>query len=163
MSISKVGLVLSLGVMVVFSLSFSLENSYAQFIPIPPPGPSSSDNQQVQIGTTEATPPTIEFMTPTLKQGKNVFSVKVIGGSPIDFVQIKEASNGKIVATKMEQESGNVYKMLIDAQGPSKVIVIRAFDVNGRYSEAVKVYDVQSSPDVLGSIKDFFGGLIPSG
>jgi hypothetical protein len=163
MSTSNVCLVLSLGVMVVFSLSFGLDTSYAQFIPIPPPGPSSSDGQQVQLGTNETTPPTIEFMTPTLKQGKNVFSVKVLGGSPIDFVQMKVASNGKIVAAKMEQESGNVYKMLIDAQGPSKVVVIRAFDVNGRYSEAVKVYDVQSSPDVLGSIKDFFGGLIPSG
>jgi hypothetical protein len=147
--------------MVVLVAIFSQQSSFAQFIPVPPPGPSSATNTQAPGTTSNSSVPTIEFDTPTLKQGKNVFSVKVIGNAPIDYVQMKEASNGKIIATKMEPESGNVYKLLVDAQGPSKVIVIRAFDVNGRYAEAVKVYDVQGSADVLGSIKDFFGGLVP--
>ena len=94
-----------------------------------------------------------------MKQGKNVFTVKVIGGASIDLVQIKVASNGKIVATKMEPEGQNIYKLLVDAQGPSKVIVVRAFDINGRYAEAVKIYSVQQSSDLLAPLKDFFGGI----
>jgi hypothetical protein len=149
--------IISLIVVAVFS---SHQNSFAQFIPVPPPGPSSSSNTQQETSPASSVP-TVEFLTQSLKQGKNVFSVKVVGSAPIDYVQMKVASNGKIVATKMEPENGNIYKLLLDAQGPSKVVVIRAFDVNGRYSEAVKTYDVQASADVLGSIKDFFGGIMP--
>jgi hypothetical protein len=137
--------------------------SYSQFIPVPPPSgnpPPQVQNVQ-QNGTNSAisNPPSIDFLTPSLKEGKNVFSVKVVGSAPIQLVQIKQASGGKVIATKMSQEGLNIYKMLLDAQGPSKVIVIRAFDINGRYSEAVKLYDVQQSQDVIGSLKNFFGGL----
>lgn len=137
---------------------------YSQFIPIPPPGGNTQYQNienvtQSQSGPTITNPPTIDFVTQTLKQGKNVFSVKVTGSAPIQLVQIKLATGGKIVAIKMPQEGTDIYKMLVDAEPPSKVIVIRAFDVNGRYAEAVKQFDVQQSSDVIGSIKNFFGGL----
>lgn len=153
-------LALSIIPLILLAAFSSHQNSFAQFIPVPPPGPSNSSSIQ-QETSASSTVPTVEFQTQSLKQGKNVFSVKVVGSAPIDYVQMKVASNGKIIATKMEPENGNIYKVLLDAQGPSKVVVIRAFDINGRYAEAVKTYDVQSSGDVLGSIKDFFGGLMP--
>ena len=142
-----------------FAAFSSLNESSGQFIPIPPPGPNAPDSGQSQIKGDAATAPNIEFLTPSLKQGKNVFTVKVIGGASIDLVQIKQASNGKIIATKMEPEGKNIYKLLLDAQGPSKVIVIRAFDINGRYAEAVKIYNVQQSSDLLAPLKNFFGGI----
>jgi hypothetical protein len=152
---------ISFSILILFIIGTS-KPSYSQFIPIPPPSGNPPQVQNVQQNGTNSTipvPPVIEFLTPTLKQGKNVFSVKVVGSAPIQLVQIKQASDGKVVATKMTQEGSNTYKMLIDAQGPSKVIVIRAFDMNGRYSEAVKLYDVQQSQDVVGTLKNFFGGL----
>jgi hypothetical protein len=152
---------ITLSILILFMIGTS-KQSYSQFIPIPPPSGNPPQVQNVQQnGTTSAIPipPVIEFLTPSLKQGKNVFSVKVVGSAPIQLVQIKQASDGKVIATKMTQEGSNTYKMLIDAQGPSKVIVIRAFDMNGRYSEAVKLYDVQQSQDVVGTLKNFFGGL----
>jgi hypothetical protein len=137
----------------------NLNESSGQFIPIPPPGPNAPDSGQSQIKGDVATAPNIEFLTQSLKQGKNVFTVKVIGGASIDLVQIKQASNGKIIAAKMEPEGKNTYKFLVDAQSPSKVIVIRAFDINGRYAEAVKIYNVQQSSDLLAPLKNFFGGI----
>ena len=142
-----------------FSMFANLNVSSGQFIPIPPPGPNAPNSDQSQSKEDAATAPNIEFLTSSLKQGKNVFTVKVIGGASIDLVQIKVASNGKIVATKMEPEGQNIYKLLVDAQGPSKVIVVRAFDINGRYAEAVKIYSVQQSSDLLAPLKDFFGGI----
>lgn len=152
----------TLSILILFMTQAS-KPSYSQFIPVPPPSgnPAPQVQSVQQNGTNSAipVPPVIEFLTPTLKQGKNVFSVKVVGSAPIQLVQIKQASGGKVIATKMSEEGSNTYKMLLDAQGPSKVIVIRAFDINGRYAEAVKLYDVQQSQDVIGSLKNFFGGL----
>ena len=142
-----------------FAVFANLNESSGQFIPIPPPGPNAADSGQSQIKGDAATAPYIEFLTPSLKQGKNVFTVKVIGGASIDLVQMKQASNGKIVAAKMEPEGKNIYKLLVDAQGPSKVIVIRAFDINGRNAEAVKIYNVTQSSDLLAPLKNFFGGI----
>jgi hypothetical protein len=142
-----------------FSMFANLNESSGQFIPIPPPGPNTPNSDQSQIKGDVASAPNIEFLTQSLKQGKNVFTVKVIGGAPIDLVQIKLANNGKIVATKMEPEGKNTYKLLVDAQGPSKVIVIRAFDINGQYAEAVKIYNVQASSDLLAPLKNLFDGI----
>jgi len=152
----------TISVLILF-MTIASKPSYSQFIPVPPPSgnppPQVQNVQQNGTNSVIPTPPVIEFLTPSLKQGKNVFSVKVVGSAPIQLVQIKQASGGKVVTTKMTQEGSNTYKMLLDAQGPAKVIVIRAFDINGRYSEAVRLFDVQQSQDVIGSLKNFFGGL----
>src|SRR6476659_2841485 len=116
-------LIISIVICILFAVFANLNESNGQFIPIPPPGPNAPDSGQSQIKADVATAQNIEFLTPSLKQGKNVFTVKVIGGAPIDLVQIKLVSNGKIVATKMEPEGKNIYKLLVDAQDPSKVIV----------------------------------------
>lgn len=152
-------LIISIVICMLFVVLANLNESSGQFIPIPPPGPNTPNSDQSQTNGDVSKAPNIEFLTPSLKQGKNVFTVKVIGGAAIDLVQMKQASNGKIVATKMEPEGKNTYKLLVDAQSPSKVIVIRAFDINGRYAEAVKIYNVQQSSDLLAPLKNFFGGI----
>lgn len=152
---------LGLGVLTILTLLYSFNSSYAQFIPIPPPGPSNQGAQQNLQDPKDFGPSVIEFLTHDLREGKNVLKVKA-SGPALDFVQVKMADNGKVVASKMVSDGNNIYKFLVDAKPPSKVVVIRAFNTTGGYTEAVKVYDVQSSQEFFGSIKNFFGGLLRS-
>src|SRR5689334_6140342 len=97
----------TLSILILFMTEAS-QPSYSQFIPVPPPSgnqaPPIKNTQQNGSNSAVLLPPVIEFLTPTLKQGKNVFTVKVVGSVPIQLVQIKQASGGKVVATKMSEE-----------------------------------------------------------
>jgi hypothetical protein len=152
-------LLIAAGVIMMFQF-FNTPSAQGQFIPLPPPGPDSQPAQQKQIGKYDSMPPTIEFLTTSLRQGKNVIKVKVLDDAPIDFVQIKEAINGKVIANEMVADPNNIYKFLIDVTSPSKIIVVRAFDINGNYSETVKKFDVPVSSNLIDSIRDFFGGIL---
>ena len=121
---------------------FSSQPAQAQFIHSPPPGSDSQPSHPRQVGKYNSIPPDIEFLTTSLRQGKNVIKVKVLDDAPIDFVQIKEAKNGKVIADRMVANPNNVYKSLIDVESSSKVIVVLAFDINGNYSEVAKKFDV---------------------
>lgn len=138
---------------------FNTQPVQAQFIPLPPPGSDSQPSQQKQVGKYDSNPPDIEFLTTSLRQGKNVIKVKVLDDAPIDFVQIKEAKNGDVIADKMVADPNNIYKSLIDVESSSKVIVVRAFDINGNYSEVAKKFDVPTSSNLIDSLRDFFGGI----
>ena len=140
---------------------FNSQPAQAQFIPLPPPGSDSQPSHPRQIGKYDSNPPDIEFLTTSLRQGKNVIKVKVLDDAPIDFVQIKEANNGKVIADKMVADPNNIYKSLINVESSSKVIEIRAFDINGNYSEVAKKFDVPMSSNLIDSIRDFFGGIFP--
>ena len=61
----------------------------------------------------------------------------------------------------MVADPNNIYKSLIDVESSSKVIEIRAFDINGNYSEVAKKFDVPMSSNLIDSIRDFFGGIFP--
>jgi hypothetical protein len=140
---------------------FNSQPAQAQFIPLPPPGSDSQPPHPGKVGKYDSIPPDIEFLTTSLRQGKNVIKVKVLDDAPIDFVQIKEANNGKVIADKMVADPNNIYKSLIDVESSSKVIVVRAFDINGNYSELAKKFDVPISSNLIDSIRDFFGGIFP--
>ena len=59
----------------------------------------------------------------------------------------------------MVADPNNIYKSLIDVESSSKVIVVRAFDINGNYSEVAKKFDVPTSSNLIDSLRDFFGGI----
>jgi hypothetical protein len=141
---------------------FNLQISQAQFIPLPPPGPDSRPSQIRQAGHYDPVQPVIEFLTTSLKQGKNVFKVKILDDAPIDYVLIKEVNNHKVISDKMLADPNNIYKSLVTADSPSKVVVITALDLNGNYTEAVKKFDIQTSPDLVDSIKSFFHKVFPA-
>ena len=61
----------------------------------------------------------------------------------------------------MVADPNNIYKSLINVESSSKVIEIRAFDINGNYSEVAKKFDVPMSSNLIDSIRDFFGGIFP--
>jgi hypothetical protein len=152
----------SLAAMILMFQFFNMQIAQAQFIPLPPPAPDSQPAQSKKVGKYDSVPPVIQFITTSLKDGKNVIKVRVMDDAPIDYVLIKEANNHKVLSDKMLADPNNIYKSLINVESPSKVVVIKAFDINGNSSEAVMKFDVQNSSGLVDSIQNFFHGIFPS-
>jgi hypothetical protein len=130
----------------------------AQFIPIPPPMPGMEIVQKDHYAKNDNKPPIIEFLTKELRQGKNVFKVKITDESSIRLREIKYIQNGEIVIGGLVRDQNDVYKALIVARPPSAVIVVNADDIYGNKATAATSIAVNRPSDVFSQIWNIFQG-----
>jgi len=128
----------------------------AQLMPIPPPMPDTKMVQNVQQGKDDHKPPVIEVLTKDLKQGKNVFKVKITDASGIGLREVKFVQNGAIRIADLVKDYDNVYKTIVTVQPPSAVIVINVEDGNGNRATSGNSFNVAVTTDIFSQIWNFF-------
>jgi hypothetical protein len=132
----------------------------AQFIPIPPPSPDIKKiDKSTKVNNDDHEPPIIEVITTELKQGKNVFKVKITDTSSIELKEIRYVQQGYIKTTGLFRDQNNVYKALIDIQPPSRVIVINAGDMLGNEATIIKEFEIIPSENIFTQIINILSKL----
>lgn len=150
---------------IITTLIFCVGSASAQFVPLPPPSPSSSSNtaDPKNIAPDDHKAPIIDVITPNLKAGKNVFKVKLTDESGIQLGDIKYVHNGQIKVIDLVKDINDVYKALIDIQPPSRIVVIEAGDPNGNIATVVKEFSVSPASNIFQNIQEFFSGILSKG
>ena len=123
---------LSLLILAFMGYSISGSPAFAQ-LPIPPPLPlETSNNTVMHIAANDHTPPSIQFLTTTLLQGKNVLKFTVHDASSIKWVYANVSQSGisRQYFAVHDLSSGG-YKTLVDITGPDIRISIAASDAAG--------------------------------
>jgi hypothetical protein len=127
----------------------------AQIVPLPPSsqqsiGQVATNNNYNNTGPNRVgSSPVIEFLTNSLKEGKDVVKVKITDRFPIRYVELRYVQNGQIITTGFVKDPNSVYKALIDVHPPSALIVVNAFDIYGNNASVVKNLDVHSLSDTI--------------
>jgi hypothetical protein len=130
----------------------------AQIIPIPPPMPGMEIVVKDHHVRNDNRAPVIEFLTKELRQGKNVFKVKITDESSIRLREIKYTQNGEIMIGGLVRDQNNVFKALIVATPPSAVIVVNADDIYGNKATAATSISVSRSSNIFSQIWNIFHG-----
>ena len=132
----------------------------AQFIPIPPPAPDiKTFDKSTKVKNDDHEPPIIEVITTELKQGKNVFKVKITDNSSIELKEIRYVQQGYIKTTGLFRDQNNIYKALIDIQPPSRIIVINAGDMLGNEATMIKEFEIIPSKNIFTQIINILSKL----
>jgi hypothetical protein len=151
---NKITIVIS--VMILLILSYLKADAQLIPVPAPAPAPNTMDNSDKKQTEADTYPPHIEVLTADLKQGKNVFKVRITDESTLELREVKYVHDGKISSTDLAKDQNNIYKGLITAKPPSAVVVINVGDIYGNKATATKLLTVHSSPDLISQILNFF-------
>jgi hypothetical protein len=126
----------------------------AQSIPLPPPFPGSNVGEEERKAPDDRDPPAIEILTTGLREGKNVFEVKITDESSLHIREVKYVYDGQLRTDGLFRDQNNVYKALIDMHPPSRIVVVTAGDANGNIDSVHKEYEVSASQDLFSQIID---------
>lgn len=130
----------------------------AQSIPLPPPFPSNSPQEEV-IAENDRAAPKIEILTTDLNAGKNVFEVRITDDSSLRVREVKFVKDGQLATEGLFRDQNDVYKALIDIQPPARVVVVTAGDANGNVASAYKEYEIAGAQDVFAQIMDMLSQI----
>jgi hypothetical protein len=151
--ISNKILVISLLLLIGYSIFETGPTAYSQIVPLPPPAqqpvlsnrPNSVPNRPNSVPNqfnNETSLPVIEVGNASLVEGGNVFKVKILDESPITTAWITYVQNGQIVTQNLVKDPQNIYKALIYVHPPAAVIITSAYDVHGKTASVVRYLDV---------------------
>ncbi len=135
--------------------------------PLPPPLPPSSSDENdltyhnLRISPNDHTPPVMDIVNVNLKQGKNLFVVKITDESDLKIKQIKYVNNGDIIIKDLVKDKNNNYINLINIHPPTSIVVISVVDAAGNKATMAKEFIVvNDSFDLINPIVSWFEGLI---
>jgi hypothetical protein len=123
--------------------------SNAQVMPIPPPAPGTINGNNEENVKDDNTPPSVEFLTDELKEGKNVLKVKVTDESLIELKEVRYVRDGMIRSTDLVKDQNNIYKALITVKVPSAIVEIKVGDEYGNKENVAKSFTVIPQPDLF--------------
>jgi hypothetical protein len=126
----------------------------AQSIPLPPPSPGSSVGEEERKAPNDSEPPDIEILTTELREGKNVFKVRITDESSLRIREVKYVYDGQLRTDGLFRDQNNVYKALIDMHPPSRIVVVTAGDAKENIDSLHKEYEVSASQDLFSQIMD---------
>jgi hypothetical protein len=127
----------------------------AQSIPfLPPPFPENSPEEEEIIAEDDRAPPRIEILTTELREGKNVFKVRITDESSLRTREVKYVHDGQLRVDGLFRDQNNVYKALIDIQPPSRVVMVTAGDANGNIVSDFREYEITKSQDIFTQVMD---------
>jgi hypothetical protein len=126
----------------------------AQSIPLPPPFPGSDVGEEETKDANDRDPPEIEILSTELREGKNVFKVRIADESSLHIREVKYVYDGQLRTDGLFRDQNNVYKALIDMHPPSRIVVVTAGDANGNIDSVHKEYEVSASRDLFSQIID---------
>lgn len=152
------GIITSVVIVFLF-IAFHPRSSDAQFVPLPPPSPSTNTADRANPVPNDNKAPVIEILSTSLTAGKNVFKVRITDNSGVKLAEIKYVHEGKIKTVDFVKDINDNYKALIDIEPPSRVIVIDAEDQEGNVATEVREYNLTPHPNILQQIEDFFSGI----
>lgn len=104
-------------------------------------------------------PPLIEFVTTELKEGKNVFRIKINDESALKFSEINYLKNGEIKIESLVHDKNDIYKALISVHPPSIVLVINAGDIYGNKASFSQTIKVNPRSDMFTEIIQYFSDI----
>ncbi len=148
--------------------SITYTKVYAQLFPMPPlfkDKKIDNDNNERRIIRNDEQPPTIQFLTTKLTQGKNVLRLKINDQSGIMQCEIRYAtneSNGRLKTADCVDDHDNIYKSLISSNPPSQVIQVYATDPNGNSATTIKNFVVTKQPTLSSFFSSIFSSLLHS-
>ena len=140
----------------------------AQLFPMPPlfkDKKTDNDNHEGRIIRNDQQPPTIQFLTTNLTQGKNVLRLKITDQSGIMQCEIKyatNAANGKPKTADCVYDHDNIYKSLISSNPPSQVVEVYATDPNGNSATTIKNFVVTKQTTLSSFFSSIFSSLLHS-
>jgi hypothetical protein len=111
---------------------------------------------------TEFQPPTIEFLTKVLNEGKNVIRVNVSSEVAINYCKITFTKEQTKKTIDCVQDKGSIYKGLIDAKPPSQTVEVHARDLYGDSSFSTEMLKVVARPSLQSQIWNLLHGLLSS-
>jgi hypothetical protein len=131
----------------------------AQSIPLPPPFPGSDVSEEETKDANDRDPPEIEILSTELREGKNVFKVRIADESSLHIREVKYVYDGQLRTDGLFRDQNNVYKALIDMHPPSRIVVVTAGDANGNIDSVHKEYEVSASQDLFSQIIDMLSQI----
>jgi hypothetical protein len=131
----------------------------AQSIPLPPPSLGSNVSEEERKAPNDSDPPEIEILTTELREGKNVFKVRITDESSLRIREVKYVYDGQLRSDGLFRDQNNVYKALIDMHPPSRIVVVTAGDANENIDSAHKEYEVSASQDLFSQIMDMLSQI----
>ena len=126
----------------------------AQSIPLPPPFPGSNGGEEERKDPNDGDPPAIQILTTELREGKNVFEVRITDKSSLHIREVKYVYDGQLRTDGLFRDQNNVYKALIDMHPPSRIVVVTAGDANENIDSVHNEYEVSVSQDLFSQIMD---------
>jgi hypothetical protein len=132
--------------------------AYGQSFPIPPPFPSSPE-QEDRIAEGDKSPPNVEILTDKLDSGKNVFRVKISDESSLRTREVRYVQDGQFKTEGLFRDQNDVYKALIDIQPPSRIVAVTVADAAGNVAHTFREYDVLDRQDIFKDIMDILGEI----
>ena len=132
--------------------------AYAQPFPIPPPLPSSFE-QEPRVSVGDKDPPSVAILTENLEAGKNVFRVRITDESSLQVREVRYVQSGQFKSEGLFRDQNDVYKALIDIQPPSRIVVVTAGDAAGNTATTYQEYDVSGQSDIFKGIMDVLGDI----
>jgi hypothetical protein len=132
----------------------------AQSMPLPPPFPGSNVDEGERKAPDDRDPPAIEILTTELREGKNVFEVRITDDSSLRVREVRYVYDGQLRTDGLFRDQNNVYKALIDMHPPSRIVVVTASDANGNIDSAHKEYEVSASEDLFSQIMDLLSRIL---
>jgi hypothetical protein len=131
----------------------------AQSIPLPPPFPGSNVDDGERKAPDDRDPPSIEILTTELREGKNVFKVRITDESSLRVREVTYVYGGQLRTDGLFRDQNNVYKALIDMHPPSRIVVVTAGDANDNIDSVHKEYGVSASEDLFSQIMDMLSRI----
>lgn len=160
----------SFAICIILLMMISVGVSYtgAQMIPLPVPELRIQDSFKGEIGERELQfpkvfqPPIIEVMTDPLTEGKNVFRINITSEAPIEDCKITFMRDEIKKTEDCVEDTGSVFKALIDAKEPYQTVQVDARDLYGDSSTMVKKLQVVSQPSIADALGSSLNNLLGS-